>query len=261
MYFEETTWDDLIQKHEAMTEREQVVQKEWDDLFTLLRSNLKLMLTGLQHVKTAVQRMNRELLSYRVSNLRGVELAVEHRHTSYEDIVTLTQEGTLFEDRDNIETAKNRLRTMIETGQVIELLELFGIRIRVLENDGSTNEAKSLDDIGSTGTGMTAKAMVFVQLVRALMGKKDYGLHFYLDETGQLDDWNLKATTAMAISKGMVPITAEPGIRMEPLAHPTVTIYSLGTHDGRFCIDRYQTYHARRKDSPQGYPEVVDAPN
>ena len=116
---------------------------------------------------------------------------------------------------------------MIETGQVIELLELFGIRIRVLENDGSTNEAKSLDDIGSTGTGMTAKAMVFVQLVRC-HGKKDYGLHFYLDETGQLDDWNLKATTAMAVSKGMVPITAEPGIRMEPLAHPAVTIYPSG---------------------------------
>jgi hypothetical protein len=63
----------------------------------------------------------------------------------------------------------------------------------------------------------------------------------------------------MAVSKGMVPITAEPGIRMEPLAHPEVTVYTLGTHDGRFCINSYQTYHAWRKEAPVTQPEASDA--
>lgn len=260
VYFadEDSTWDDLIQQQDALPDREKVLGKEWDDLLTHLRANLKHMLTGMHNVKTAVQRLNKELLSYQVSNLHAVELAVQYG-TSYEDIVTLTQEGTLFEDRESVEISKNRLQTMIEGEQIIELLELFEIRIRVRENDDTVNEARSLDDIGSTGTGMTAKAMIFVQLVRAILGKKDYGLHFYLDETGQLDDDNLRATTAMAVSKGMVPITAEPGIRMEPLAHPEVTVYTLGTHDGRFCIDSYQTYHARRKDVPIAQREASDA--
>ena len=251
VYFAEAdvTWEELIQQQDALPDREKVLGKGWDDLFTHLRANLKHMLTGMHNVKLAVQKLNKELLSYQVSNLHGVELAVQHG-TSYEDIVTLTQEGTLFEDQESIEISKTRLQTMIEAEQIIELLELFEIRIRVRENDGSVNEAKSLDAIGSTGTGMTAKAMIFVQLVRAILGKKDYGLHFYLDETGQLDDDNLRATTEMAVSKGMVPITAEPGIRMEPLAHPEVTVYTLGTHEGRFCIDSYQTYQARRKDVP-----------
>ncbi|MGA2254051.1 MAG: hypothetical protein ABSG53_05260 [Thermoguttaceae bacterium] len=260
VYFadEDSTWDDLIQKYDALSDREKVMGKEWDDLLTHLRANLKHMLTGMHNVRMAVQRLNKELLSYRVSNLHGVELDVQH-NTSYQDICNLTQEETLFQDREGIEISKNRLQTMIETEQIIELLELFEIRIRVRENDGTVNEARSLDNIGSTGTGMTAKAMIFVQLVRAILGKKDYSLHFYLDETGQLDDDNLKATTAMAVSKGMVPITAEPGIRMEPLANPEVTVYTLGNHDGQFCIDRYQTYHARRKELPIAQPEAGDA--
>jgi hypothetical protein len=34
---------------------------------------------------------------------------------------------------------------------------------------------------------------------------------------------------------------------MESLAHPSVTVYTLAaTAQGRFRIDSYQTYHARR---------------
>jgi len=152
---------------------------------------------------------------------------------------------------DKIDLAKRDLRNMIEGRHVIELENLFEIRIRVQENDGRYSDAKSLDDIGSTGTGITAKAMIFIQLVRAVVGNNEVGLHFYLDETGQLDDENLKATTAMAVSRGMVPITAQPGVRMESLAHPKVTVYTLTTTaEGRFRIDSYQTYHAHRVGKP-----------
>lgn len=92
---------------------------------------------------------------------------------------------------------------------MIQLDDLFAVRIRVQNMDGSWTEAHSLDDIGSTGTRMTAKAMIFIQLVRAVVGDERYRLHFYLDETGQLDDYNLHAITQMASERGIVPITAE----------------------------------------------------
>jgi DNA repair exonuclease SbcCD ATPase subunit len=98
VYFadEDSTWNDLIQKQDALLDREKVLGKEWDDLLTHLRANLKHMLTGMHNVRMAVQRLNKELLSYHVSNLHGVELAIQH-NTNYEDIVNLTQEGTLFQ--------------------------------------------------------------------------------------------------------------------------------------------------------------------
>ncbi len=191
--------------------------------------------------------LNRGIKSYQVSNLKAVELSVERIRATYTAIETLASKGSIFQDADKIEVAKHNLRNMIEGRHIIELENLFEIRIRVQENDGKWNDAKSLDDIGSTGTGITAKAMIFIQLVRAIIGNNEVGLHFYLDETGQLDDDNLKATTAMAVSRGMVPITAQPGVRMESLAHPGVTVYTLATTaEGRFRIDSYQTYHARR---------------
>jgi hypothetical protein len=61
----------------------------------------------------------------------------------------------------------------------------------------------------------------------------------------------------MAVSKGMMPITAEPDVRLEPLAHPEVTVYSLGlSGEGLFYIDRYKTYHAQLI-SEQGEPVGV----
>lgn len=266
VYFDEPdfVWQELIEKRQSQPEREQVVKREWDDLFTLLTSDLKLMLAGLQNVQSAVRRFNRALASYRVSNLQNVDVSVVHRRDTYGAVEALTREGAQLADPDRIEAAKKRVQTLIETGEVIELENLFEIRIRVTENDGRRHEVNSLDDIGSTGTGMTVKAMIFIQLVRALLRSDEAALHFYLDETGQLDDHNLYATTEMAVLRSMVPITAQPGVRMEPLAHPEVTVYTLGADRGRFCIDGYQSFHARRTQSlrteaPIGDGHVIPA--
>jgi hypothetical protein len=156
---------------------------------------------------------------------------------------------SIFQNRDQIEAAKNRLRIMIQSAQPIELHSLFALHIRVQQNDGQWTEARSLDEIGSTGTGMTSKAMIFIQLVRAIVGNERYRLHFYMDETGHLDDRNLYATTSMAMSKGILPITAEPAVRIDPLAHPEVTVYALGQNgQGRFYIEACNTYRATRID-------------
>lgn len=253
-------WDELIEKREVLAESESSVRKQWDDLFTLLAANFEQIIVGFRNVEIAVRSLNRGIKKYQVSNLKTVELSVERIRTTYQAIETLASKGSIFEDADKIELAKNNLRNMIEGRHVIELENLFEIRIRVEENDGKRNDAKSLDDIGSTGTGITAKAMIFIQLVRAIVDNNDVALHFYLDETGQLDDENLRATTAMAVSRGMVPITAQPGVRMESLAHPLVTVYTLATtSEGRFRIDGDQTYHAHRAD--KNFDEARNEPN
>lgn len=251
IYFDdaEATWDELTEAREALAEQESSVRKQWDDLFTLLTANFEQIIIGLRNVEIAVRSLNRGVKSYQVSNLKAVELSVEKIRVTYNAIETLANKGGIFQDADNIESAKRKLQSLIEGQQVIELENLFEIRIRVQDNDGRWNEAKSLDDIGSTGTGITAKAMIFIQLVRAIINNSEAGLHFYLDETAHLDEDNLRATTAMAVSRGMIPITAQPSVRMECLAHPDVTVYTLGTTaEGRFRIESYQTYHARRAE-------------
>jgi chromosome condensin MukBEF MukE localization factor len=197
-------------------------------------------------------KLNSAMRRHRVSNLREVQLEVVRQHEACDLLESLTGPDGLFADREALDRARDRLRRWIKEGKIIRLDDLFAVRIRVQGVDGQWGEAKSLDDIGSTGTGMTAKAMIFIHLVRAVVADERYRLHFYLDETGQLDDSNLAATTALAMERGVVPITAEPRIRVEPLAHPTVTVYSLGQDsEGQFYIDARRTLRAAMRQAEQ----------
>jgi hypothetical protein len=207
---------------------------------------------GYRAIGNAITKLNAAMRRHRVSNLREVQLEVVRQHEACDLLESLTGPDGLFADREALDRARDRLRRWIKEGKVIRLDDLFAVRIRVQSVDGKWSEAKSLDDIGSTGTGMTAKAMISIHLVRAVVADERYRLHFYLDETGQLDDSNLAATTALAMERGVVPITAEPRVRVEPLAHPTVTVYSLGQEaDGQFYIDKRRTLRAAKRQAEQ----------
>lgn len=250
VYFSEREeeWQELIASREAMTELEKSVEQQWDALFTSLAAKLDQIKRGVRAVSNAAAQINRGLEQYRVSNLQSVKLQVVTERDTFDLIEGLTSNESIFQNAEEFNRAKLQMQRWIRDGKVIELESLFGIHISVHEmGQERPSHAKSLDEIGSTGTGMTAKAMIFIQLVRAIVDDNRYTLHFYLDETGKLDPDNLKATTSMAVSKGIIPITADPDIRIEPLAHPEVTVYVLGQRsDGKFHIDRQRTFHARR---------------
>lgn len=261
VYFsdEDADWDRLIQMVESLGEQKEAVEQSWSSLFTRVAAKLSDIHHGVSEIRTAINRINRGLADYRVSNLRSVKLEVVLVNQTYSMIETLTNEGGIFQDHEKIERAKDQLRRWIKDGRVIELDELFELHIHVhdIDRDRPT-QAKSLDEIGSSGTGMTAKAMVFIQLVRAIITEERYRLHFFLDETGQLDDRNLAATTKMAVDKGVMPITADPDVRIEPLAHPIVTVYSLGQNaEGKFVIDSRRTCLCRRIEVEAGVEETA----
>lgn len=262
VYFsdEEAEWIDLIDGRHALAEMEQTAGQSWETLFTTITAKLDGLVLGARAISNAATRINTAMRNHRVSNLREVQLDVARQHEACDLLENLTKPDGLFADPEALIRAKDQMRRWIKDGKVIQLDDLFAVRIRVQGMDGNWTEAHSLDDIGSTGTRMTAKAMIFIQLVRAVVGDDRYRLHFYLDETGQLDDYNLHAITQMASERGIVPITAEPRIRVEPLAHPAVTVYALGqSEDGKFNIDAKRTIRgARRATVPERADHVAE---
>ena len=263
VYFseEEAEWAELIDARHALTELEQTTNQNWDTLFTTITAKLNDLVLGAREIGNAASKINTAMRRHRVSNLREVQVDVIRQHEACDLLESLTKPDGLFADPEALSRAKDQLRRWIKEGKVIQLDDLFAVRIRVQGMDGNWTEAHSLDDIGSTGTRMTAKAMIFIQLVRAVVSDQRYRLHFYLDETGQLDDYNLHAITQMASDRGIVPITAEPRIRIEPLAHPSVTIYALGqSTEGKFDIDAKRTIRAaRRAQAPEGADHVAQS--
>lgn len=246
-------WESLIESFESLPQLETAAVKSWDALSTTLGARMNAVVTAVSSIRNAVDRLNKGLKAYQVSNLRTVQIELIVEHDTFAAVEALSAQGSLFQDRDAVEIAKKRLRRMIDRNETIDLEALFELRIHIQQMDGSWKQAASLDEIGSTGTGMTVKAMIFIQLVRAIAVDERYRLHFYIDGLGELDDNNLSATAAMAVARGVIPITADPRLHLEPLAHPEVTVYGLGQHDeGRFFVDNYKTYRARRRLQPVG---------
>jgi hypothetical protein len=245
-------WDALAQEVEASEQMEASVRNSWDQLFKPLGARMQGIVDGIERIKRAVERLQRGLRTYQVSNLSAVEISVEEVSDVYTAVEALAAADSLFNDPGQIDAAKKRLKRMIEGAQVIEIESLFELKISIQETSGLWRRAASLDEIGSTGTGMTVKAMIFIQLIRAIMPDRDYRMFFYIDGVGELDDGNLSATAELAVGEGILPITADPRLHLEPLAHPRVTVYSLGqfpeTHPakGRFYIDATRTYVAEK---------------
>jgi hypothetical protein len=243
-------WRELGIQRDALDANEQQLNAQWNAMFKSLAGELDLLRRSVAEIKKRASRINSDLKRYRVSNLERVELFVDHDTSAYTTIERMTSSDSMFLNDRDVEDAKRELRQWILDGKTIELRELFTIRIRI-QNQGEVRpiEVASLDVIGSEGTGMTAKVMIYLQLLRSIIDDEngEYQMHFYLDEIGRLDDRNLRATAEMAFRRGFTPITAEPEPRAEALAHPEVRIYHLG-RDGKCCeIVQELTYVARSK--------------
>ena len=249
LYFDnrDEEWNGLAAKVDAIDAMQTSLDNAWDSLFKTLSGRLNGILQGVNEVKKAVGRISSGLGRFQVSNLQGVALRVETDSSVYPVIEEICQQDGLFQDRDEQENAKKRLKSWIKVAKVITIDSMFSLKISGTEADGTPINAASLDKIGSTGTGITIKAMILCQLMRALVPDNKYHLHFFIDETGRLDDPNLSATVQMAVNQSVIPITAEPKIKLESLAHPAVMIYSLGTSsDGKFKVDSKRSYRARK---------------
>lgn len=245
-------WMELERLKEALPANEQQLAAQWNAMFKSLAGQLDLLRRSVAEVKKRSSRINSDLKRYGVSNLEMVELHIDHDTSAYLTIERMTETDSIFlSDRDS-DDARRELRQWIMDGKTIELRDLFSIRIRIQDQGAERpTDVASLDVIGSEGTGMTAKVMIYLQLLRSIIDdeRNEYQMHFYLDEIGRLDDHNLQATSEMAFRRGFIPITAEPKPRADGLGYPEFRIYHLGMHGKSFEIVQQLTTVAHTKRS------------
>jgi len=107
---------------------------------------------------------------------------------------------TLFNDGTNskemIKLLKN-LRDTIELESVgsINLEDSFVLEFRVVENGNDSRYQTSLDNIGSNGTDVLVKSMIYIAMLHIFKSKttkKDLAIHVVLDEIGILSQRYLK---------------------------------------------------------------------
>jgi len=96
----------------------------------------------------------------------------------------------------------------------ITLEDTFELRFRVIENQNDSGWREKLHDIGSEGTDILVKAMIYIMLLAVFKEKatkkKDFMLHCIMDEVGKIHTKNISGLIKFANDRDIWMITGSP---------------------------------------------------
>ncbi len=254
---EEETLKTLSEELDALTEREEAVQKLWSGLAADLRRAFKGLSDDLDTLKSRVDELNRQLARVSVSNLAKLHLHVRDIPQWIERIRTVidAEDLPLFVNPQETENAIKHLGDLLQSYGRVELFDLFELSFDVTTADGKTISYPKLESIESHGTTITIKVLIHLMLLRGLLDDRkgrELSIPFYLDEASSLDNDNLKAIVEQAQTMGFTPILASPE-PMDAADH----LYFLADRNGRVLLEPRSSMRIRRHASSGEEPEVT----
>ncbi|QOY52197.1 ATP-binding protein [Candidatus Sulfurimonas baltica] len=124
----------------------------------------------------------------------------------------------LFNDNNNSEVIIKLLKQLVDVIEIeaiskIEFEDSFLLEFRVVENGNDSKFVSSLDNIGSNGTDVLVKSMIYIAMLYILKEKttkKELLLHVILDEIGILSQRYLKELIEFANAKGIYFVNGAP---------------------------------------------------
>lgn len=118
------------------------------------------------------------------------------------------------EEEKAISLLKNLKQSIEESkSDKVSLEESFEIEFRIKENNNDTGFIERLSNIGSNGTDVLIKAMIYLTLLDVAKNRlrnNDFKIHCIVDEVGILDNNYLKYLIQFANEKGILLINGSP---------------------------------------------------
>lgn len=229
----------LREELEALPEREDVLRREWEHQITSLRATFDNVLKSIQDIRSAADRLNRDLSNIQISNLATLRMEVlEQAYIvgSMRRLANVEQPG-LFEESAGLEASVAAFRRKFESTPLLHYSDLFTLRFTVTGDDGRPHHYDDFRQVESHGTTITIKVLFNLLVLRSLLREDPQRkllceIPFFLDEIHSLDGVNRHAILATARNLGFIAITAAP----EPVSEVDA-LYFLQPHRGRIVLD------------------------
>jgi hypothetical protein len=239
----------LREELEALSDRESVLSREWEQQITNVRATFSEILKSLEDVKSAADRLNRELSRIRVSNLTALYMNVIETPDvvgSMRRLVNAEQPG-LFDEITGVESSIAAFRLKFEANPLLRYADLFTLRFTVTGDDGKLHHYHDFRQVESHGTTITIKVLFNLLVLRSLLREDSQRsllceLPFFLDEIHSLDSVNRRAILETARTLGFLAITAAPDSVSE-----VDGLYFLQAQQGRITLRRKHRVHVRVK--------------
>lgn len=218
---------------EALPDREEALQRDWNAHMHGLKGTFDDVLKELGEVRTAADGLNRQFAKVQVSNLRSMGVDIKE----HSDVVTWIrrlaemEQPSLFDIDTHLEPTLNNFRRTLERNPLIRYADLFTLQFRIVTDDDTSRTYHDFRQIESHGTTITIKVLFNLLVLKSLLRKDDCVVPFFLDEIQALDPANRHAILATARQLGFVAITAAPESVTEVDA-----LYFLQPHKGRVVL-------------------------
>ena len=213
----------------------QDVKKMHADLIRLIVTDIENLMSKRKEIDETISRMNKD---FDRSNFVGVVQKVGLRtDDSKNKIVQTLQEIQKFHAENPFNFGELNLFTGIkleehnekaiklltalldnlkkEPRTEITLEDTFELKFRVIQNQKDTGWQEKLTAIGSGGTDILVKAMIYIMLLNVFKEKaskkfKDFTLHCLMDEIGKIHPKNIKHLIEFANQRGIWMINGSP---------------------------------------------------
>lgn len=120
-------------------------------------------------------------------------------------------------DKKSVELLNDLQRTIAEENfEEINVQDLFELRFRIKEGKNDTGWIEKIDKVGSTGTDMLVKAVIYITLLNVFIKEstektsRNFKVHCIIDEVGQISAPYLKELIAFADERNICLINGLP---------------------------------------------------
>lgn len=223
----------LAAELEALPEKTEALERDWNALIQGLRGTFSGVLKELDAVRSAVADLNRQFGRVQVSNLRSIKLEVLEGGDLVpwiRRLVDLQQPG-LFDDDSQLDQTLRNFRDKLGQSPLISFAQLFSLGLAVEAEDGTRHHYQDLRQIESHGTTIAIKVLFNLLVLRRYLREDQCLVPFFLDEVQALDPANRHAILVTARKLGFIAITAAPESITEVEA-----LYFLQPRQGRIVL-------------------------
>lgn len=204
-----------------VNETNNLLEKEGDVNRLILKINSDFKKSNFVGVVKSIEMRIRESSNKVIQVLRKIRAFQTEKAMNFGEINLFNQGGGGQNDQQAVDLLENLLKQIGQyKSKMLQLEDVFDLEFRIRENENDTNWVSRLSNVGSNGTDVLVKSMIYINLLHIFKstGKKqaeDTLLHCLIDEVGILHDSNVTGLITFAGERNIHLINGSPNSHNE----------------------------------------------
>ncbi len=204
-----------------VNETNELLQKEDDVLKVVQRINADFRKSNFVGVVKSIEMRLQDSTNKIIQLLRKIRNFHSETNLNYGEINLFNQGSTGGKNDEAVKLLENLLLHIgIAKASTLKLEDAFELEFRIRENENDTNWVSRLANVGSNGTDVLVKSMIYINLLSifknsGLKSKTDAILHCLIDEVGILHDSNVTGLISFAGERNIRLINGSPNSHNE----------------------------------------------